>query len=86
MKTQHPFYAQVQDWLQTEDEPSDTQLAELEKSFQDWNKQFNDSSLDWDWELNLFKGEPQENPDDWYSDTEDDEDLYEEDEYPYDLY
>ena len=76
MKHQHPLYAKVQDWLQTEDEPSDAQLAEIEKSFQDWSKQFNGSSPDWDWELKMFEGEQQENHDEWYSDTEDDEDLY----------
>lgn len=69
MRSQHSIYAKIQNWLQTEDEPSDAQLAEIEKAYQDWIKQSNNSSpLPWDWELNLFKTEQQE--------TEDEEDLY----------
>lgn len=78
MKNQHPLYAQVQEWLKTDDEPSDVQLVELEKSFQDWSKQFNYPDPDWDWEMQLFEGEPQETHYEEYLDqeTEDDEDLH----------
>lgn len=71
MNTQKMYY-EAQKWLEDDELPTETELAELEASYKEWlNETLTNEPLAWDWDLN-----PTITDEDLYTDLDPDWDEY----------
>lgn len=52
MSNQQTYYKEAQNWMESEELPTEEELARLEKGYQDWIREVEKSQpLEWDWEI-----------------------------------